>query len=68
VADQTRRLYFFESALAPNVFWVDLKKIDFSPETGRTRRLDLGQYQRTIHSGEANAQFEETAPFRFLGV
>jgi len=68
VADHKRRLYFFESALAPNVFWVDLKKIDFSAQTGKTRRLDLGRFQRTIHSGEASAQFKETAPFRFLGI
>ena len=68
VADQKRGLYFFESALAPNVFWVDLKKIDFSPQSGTTQRLDLGQYQRTIYSGEANARFKAAKPFRFLGV
>jgi penicillin V acylase-like amidase (Ntn superfamily) len=34
VADHKRKLYFFESALTPNVFWVDLKQIDFSQETG----------------------------------
>lgn len=28
VADHKRRLYFFESALTPNTFWVDLKDID----------------------------------------
>ncbi len=68
VADQKRGLYFFESALAPNVFWVDLKKIDFSPQGGTTQRLDLGQYQRTIYAGEANARFKAAKPFRFLGV
>lgn len=68
VADQTRKLYYFESALAPNVFWVDLKKIDFSERTGKVRRLDLGQQARTLYAGEANAQFKETRPFRFLGV
>jgi len=29
VADQKRMRYFFESALTPNVFWVDLVKLDF---------------------------------------
>lgn len=67
VADQKRKLYFFESALTPNVFWVDLKKIDFSPK-GAVKRLDLGDYQRTIYSGETSAQFKTAKPFRFLGV
>ena len=30
VVDHQEQLYFFESALSPNIFWVDLKKIDFS--------------------------------------
>lgn len=30
VFDHARQLYFFESALTPNTFWVDLKRIDFS--------------------------------------
>jgi choloylglycine hydrolase len=60
--------YYFESALATNVFWVDLKKIDFSENGGKVKRLDLGPQQRTIYSGEANAQFKDAKPFRFLGV
>ena len=68
VADQKRLLYFFESALTPNVFWVDLKKLDFSEASGKVRRLDLGNYQRTIYAGEANDQFKETPAFRFLGI
>ncbi|MRF64271.1 linear amide C-N hydrolase, partial [Staphylococcus epidermidis] len=35
VADHKNQLYFFESALSPNTFWVDLKQIDFSKETGK---------------------------------
>lgn len=68
VSDQSRKRYYFESALSTNVFWVDLKKIDFSARSGKVRRLDLGPQQRTIYSGEANAQFKEAKPFRFLGV
>jgi penicillin V acylase-like amidase (Ntn superfamily) len=33
VADHKRKLYFFESALTPNTFWVDLKQVDFSSQT-----------------------------------
>ncbi|WP_313252862.1 linear amide C-N hydrolase [Stenotrophomonas sp.] len=68
VADQKRLLYFFESALTPNVFWVDMKKLDFSEASGKVRRLDLGEFQRTTYAGEANDQFKETPAFRFLGI
>jgi len=36
VADQKRLIYFFESAITPNTFWITLKDIDFSAETGRS--------------------------------
>lgn len=68
VADQTRLRYYFESALAPNVFWVDLKKIDFAAGSGQVKRLDLGDRQSTVVAGETNDRFTPAAPFRFLGV
>lgn len=68
VADQKRMLYFFESALTPNTFWVDLKKVDFSAATGKVMELKLGPDQRNTFSGEANANFKPTKPFVFLGV
>nr|WP_034992847.1 linear amide C-N hydrolase [Beijerinckia mobilis] len=68
VADQKRKLYFFESALTPNIFWVDLKAIDFSAETGKVRKLDLGPEQTNIYSGNATDSFKEAKPFAFLGV
>lgn len=68
VADHKRKLYFFESALTPNVFWVDLTRLDFSAETGKVRRLDLGPNQTNIQSGMVNDRFVERAPFRFLGL
>ncbi|UYN96847.1 MAG: linear amide C-N hydrolase [Enhydrobacter sp.] len=67
VADHKRRLYFFESALTPNTFWVDLNQVDFSPRTGKVRRLDLGDGQRNVFAGNALAHFRENEPFRFLG-
>lgn len=67
VADQKHKLYFFDSALTPNVFWVDLKKLDFSAETGKVRKLDLGPNQEHTFAGMANDAFEEADPFRFLG-
>lgn len=67
VADHKRRLYFFESALTPNTFWVDLNQVDFSPRTGKVRRLDLGDGQRNVFAGNALAHFRENEPFRCLG-
>lgn len=68
VADHKRKLYFFESALTPNVFWVDLTKIDFSEKSGKVMKLDLGPDQTNIYSGMANDRFKETKPFKFLGL
>jgi len=68
VSDQKRKLYFFESALTPNVFWVDLTKLDFSEATGRVMKLDLGPNQTHIYSGMANDQFRQAEPFKFLGI
>ncbi|WP_240099242.1 linear amide C-N hydrolase [Thermomonas flagellata] len=68
VADQKRMLYFFDSALTPNTFWIDLKKLDFSPRTGKVMKLDLGPNQRNTYSGETSAAFKPTKPFHFLGI
>ena len=68
VIDHARKLYFFESALTPNTFWVDLKAIDFSRETGKVRKLDLGPNQDHTYSGNATASFRDSAPFTFLGI
>lgn len=67
VSDQKRKLYFFESAMTPNVFWADLTKFDLSQETGKVLKLELGPNQRNIYSGMANEQFKEAEPFVFLG-
>jgi choloylglycine hydrolase len=68
VSDQKRRLYFFESALTPNVFWVDLNKLDFSESAGKVLKLDLGPNQTHIYSGMANDAFKGAKPFKFLGL
>lgn len=68
VSDQKEKLYFFESALTPNTFWVDLKTIDFSEENGKVQKLDLGPDQKNIFSGVVNNEFKEAKPFKFLGI
>ncbi|SRR5258708_196617 len=68
VADHKRRLYFFESALTPNTFWVDLKEVEFSAQTGKVMKLDLGKDQRNVFAGNALRNFKETKPFKFQGL
>lgn len=66
--DHKHQLYFFESALTPNIFWTDLKKIDFSAETGSVKMLSLGKEQRNIFSGDATEDFKSSDPFKFQGL
>ncbi|RLM20833.1 choloylglycine hydrolase [Brenneria alni] len=68
VIDHKSMQYFFESALSPNIFWVDLRKIDFSPRDGSAMKLDLGKNQSTIYSGQVSEQFKKAAPFDFAGI
>ena len=68
ISDHKRMLYFFESALTPNTFWVDLKQVDFSHETGKVMRLDLGANQRNVFSGNTVKDFKPSEPFHFLGL
>ena len=68
VFDHKRRLYFFELALTPNTFWVNLNTIDFLPTTGKVMKLDLGPGQTRTYAGDATRDFREAAPFKFLGV
>ncbi len=67
VVDHKDQLYYFESALSPNVFWVDLKEIDFSEGSG-ARALMLGPDQARTFSGEVSGQFEPAPAFAFLGL
>lgn len=64
VADQKERLFYVESALSPNVFWVDLARLDFT-EGAPVQKLDLGVDMGAIHAGEASDDFFEAAPFVF---
>ena len=66
VAHHSRKLYFFESALTPNVFWVDLKKLDLS-DGAPALRLALGENDSNTFAGETSAHFDAAEPFTFLG-
>lgn len=67
VADQKDRIFYVESAISPNVFWVDLKNLDFS-EKGEVRKLDLGEDMINLQSGEVSGAFVAAKPFPFEAV
>ena len=65
VADQKNKVYYFETVLTPNTFWVDLTKFDLQ-EGAKTMLLDLSDH--TTYNGLSNAHFKEAAPFKFMGI
>ncbi len=66
VSDQKNKIYFFETALTPSTFWVDLKDFDLSEKNGRVMKLDLSNF--ATYNGKANASFKPTQAFKFLGI
>ena len=68
VFDHKRKLYFFESALTPNTFWVDLNALNFSQGSGKVMKLDLGPNQNHAFAGDATASFQPAQAFKFLGI
>lgn len=66
--DHKHLIYAFDSALTPNTFWVDLHKVDFSPGSGKVKKLDLGPEQRNTFAGEVSDKFVEAKPFQFAGL
>lgn len=67
VADHKNLLYFFESAVSPNTFWVDLSKLNLSAK-GRVMRLELGPNQSVVYAGEVSKSFKRATPFVFAGL
>ncbi|MBN3265484.1 linear amide C-N hydrolase [Pectobacterium brasiliense] len=68
VIDHKSLQYFFESAVSPNIFWVDLKKINFAPRENNASKLDLGPNQSIIYSEDASGNFKSATPFKFAGI
>ncbi|HQP25202.1 MAG TPA: linear amide C-N hydrolase [Smithellaceae bacterium] len=65
VSDQKNLVYYFENVLTPNVFWVNLKKIDFS-ENAPVKKLSLEKNE--IYAGDALDSFRNANPFKFQGL
>lgn len=66
--DHKNQLYFFSSAVSPNAFWVDLKKINFKEGNAGVKKLELGENQSIVYAGEVSGQFKTAKPFQFLGI
>lgn len=61
VADQKLMRYYFDSSTAADVFWLELKDIDFSKQT---MRLAVSGAQ--AYAGNAVKQLQPATPFKFL--
>jgi choloylglycine hydrolase len=65
LSDHKNKVYYFESALTPNTFWVDFKNIDFS-EKAPVKKLSLTSGE--IYAGDAVNKFIPSPPFKFAGL
>ena len=63
VSDQKNRVYYFESTLTPNLFWLDLKNIDFSPKAS-IKKLALTGGE--IYAGDAVKDLKNSPSFTFM--
>ena len=65
VSDQKNLVYYFEPILHMQVFWVDLKQIDFAAGTPERKLTMAGNPE--VFVGDVTAQFNPVSkPFQFL--
>lgn len=65
VSDQKNLVYYFESTLHPNIFWVNFNDVDFS-EKASVKLLDL--VSGKTYAGNTASLFQVAKPFQFQGV
>lgn len=65
ISDQTNLVYYFESALTPNLFYIPLKEVDFSSKSS-VKKLNLTKGE--VYTGNVMSKFKKTAPFEFIGI
>ena len=63
VADQTDKIYFFDSATSPNAFWVRLADLDLR-EGAPVKKLTIAGGK--VYSGNVADKFLPTPSFAFL--
>lgn len=65
VSDQKHKVYYFETTMTPNTFWVDFKDVDFNENTP-VKKLNLTKGE--IYSGNTADKFIITPAFKFEGL
>lgn len=65
VSDHKNLVYFYESVLTPNTFWLELKGIDFS-ENAPVKKLNLENNE--TYKGNAASSLVNATPFVFAGI
>lgn len=63
VSDQKNKVYFFESTMNPNIFWINFANLDFSSNSP-VKKLSLANGE--IYAGNAASKFVDSKPFKFL--
>lgn len=63
VSDEKNKVYYFESTLTPNLFWLNLKEINFRP-TASIKKLSLANGE--VYVGDAVKNLKNSKPFIFL--
>ena len=65
VSDHKNKVYYFETALTPNTFWVDLKQVDFT-EGNAVKKLSI--VNNETYAGNALDSFVDHELFKFEGI
>ena len=70
VSDQKNKVYYFESARSPYIFWIPLAEIDFSPNAP-VQKISLTEGSVLLvdekpFAGDAARQGKPAKPFTFL--
>lgn len=65
VCDHKNLVYYFETALTPNVFWVDLKDFNFD-NLSSAKKLEVND--TITYNGNAASYFIDSEPFKFAGL
>ena len=65
VSDSKNLVYFFESSLTPNTFWVCLHDLDFSKDA-TVIKLPIADGE--IYHGNTAKEFKPAQPFKFMGI
>ncbi len=60
VADLKNKIYYFEAADRPNVFWVDVKKLNLQARSP-VKKLNLANNE--VYAGEVSSKFVVSKPF-----